>query len=168
MWNMKLNRKGVRPGKHQTKRPPLMVYVMYLLVATVVFTGVTFSSYISSTVGQDTARVAKFEVTGTGMQEIQINAEAMVPGSQITKQFTVQNTSEVSVELTITAELVYNKLPLQLTIESAPSPLTRTLAVGSSEQTYNLDISWPSSQNNVQWAGKTDVIRLIVSAQQID
>jgi len=168
MWNMKLNRKGVRPGKHQTKRPPLMVYVMYLLVATVVFTGVTFSSYISSTVGQDTARVAKFEVTGTGMQEIQINAEAMVPGSQITKLFTVQNASEVSVKLTITAELMYNKLPLQLTINSVEHQLISTLAVGSSEQTYDLVISWPSAHSDVQWAGKTDVIRLIVNAQQID
>lgn len=168
MWNMKLNRKGVRPGKHQAKRPPLMVYVMYLLVATVVFTGVTFSSYISSTVGQDTARVAKFEVTGTGSFAVNIPAEAMIPGDSFQQQFIIQNKGEVAVELSIAAEMMYNKLPLELTIESVANELTQTLAVGSGEQTYTLTVSWPSEQDNISWAGKTDVIRLSISAQQID
>ena len=168
MWNMKLNRKGVRPGKHQTKRPPLMVYVMYLLVATVVFTGVTFSSYISSTVGQDTARVAKFDIKGSGTQEIEIDAGAMIPGDSFTKQFTIQNSSEVAVELTITAEMMYHKLPLVLTIDSAPGPLTRTLSALSEEQTYTLTVSWPKEANEITWAGKADVIHLTINAQQID
>lgn len=168
MWNMKLNRKGVRTGKHKAKRPPLLVYVTYLLVATVVLTGVTFSSYVASTVGQDTARVAKFEISGAGAQEIQVSAGAMIPGETFNKQFTIQNTSEVSVELSVSAELLYNKLPLELTINSMASPLTQTLGVDSSEQTYTLTVHWPKTANGISWAGKTDVIKLTIGAQQID
>lgn len=168
MWNIKLNRKGVRPSKPRAKRPPLLVYVMYLLVATVVFTGVTFSSYISTTSGQDSARVAKFDIKGSGTQAIEIAAGAMIPGDSFTKQFTIQNSSEVAVELTITAEMMYHKLPLQLTIDSVENQLISTLPVGSAEQTYTLTVSWPSTANDITWAGKADVIHLTINAQQID
>lgn len=168
MWKRQLNRTGSSARKQKSKRPPIFVYVMYLLVATVVFTGVTFSSYISTAMGQDTARVARFEVSGTESFAVSIPAEAMIPGDSFQQQFIIQNKGEVAVELSIAAEMMYNKLPLVLTVESVANELTQTLSALSEEQTYTLTVSWPSEQNDISWAGKTDVIRLTISAQQID
>lgn len=55
-------------GKHRAKRVklPLRAYLLYLLVASFLMTGVTFSKYIAASTGGDSARVAT-------MQELRID-----------------------------------------------------------------------------------------------
>ena len=48
---------------------PLHAYLLYLLVASLLFTGVSFSSYVATTSGADSARVARFDVTIEGSND---------------------------------------------------------------------------------------------------
>lgn len=50
-------------GKHMSKRVklPLRAYLLYLLVASFLMTGVTFSKYITASTGGDSARVATIQ-----------------------------------------------------------------------------------------------------------
>lgn len=159
-----------RPEKKSGKRPPVFVYVGYLLVATVIFTGVTFSGYISTTMGNDQARVAKFEIKETGVQEILLGANRMLPGDIFSTPIKIQNSSEVRVELTITATLMHDNLPLDLTIDSvdATAGCVYYLDPGSPEQVYNLTVSWPGTLSDPIYAGMTDMIRVIVNVVQED
>lgn len=169
----KLIERLFRPAKKSGKRPPVFVYVGYLLVATVIFTGVTFSGYISTTVGSDQARVAKFDVdiAGSGMQEILVGVKDMMPGDIINKEFQITNSSEVAVELVITATLMYDNLPLDLTVSSmdAKAGATFEMAAGASEP-YILAIHWPNveGKNGHELAGKADMIRVVINVMQKD
>lgn len=55
--------KQCQPKKQRLKRLPVHVYLAYLLVCTLLLTGVSFSSYITSANGSDNARVAAGVVT---------------------------------------------------------------------------------------------------------
>jgi len=159
----------LRPAPKTGKRPPIFVYVGYLLVATVIFTGVTFSGYISSTMGNDQARVAKFDVKETGVQELFIDAEAMLPGDQFSTPINITNSSEVAVELTINATLMHGNLPLVLSINNTSAvDYTYTLAPNSTMTEFPLVVEWPKEENDPAWAGMTDMIRVVVSAVQKD
>ena len=46
--------------KFKFKKLPLRVYLLYLVVASLIFTGVTFSSYVSTATGGDVVQVALF------------------------------------------------------------------------------------------------------------
>lgn len=50
-------------GKHMSKRVklPLRAYLLYLLVASFLMTGITFSKYITASTGGDSARVATIQ-----------------------------------------------------------------------------------------------------------
>lgn len=55
--------KQCQPKNQRLKRLPVHVYLAYLLVCTLLLTGVSFSRYISSASGRDNARVAAGVVT---------------------------------------------------------------------------------------------------------
>lgn len=68
-------------------RLPIRAYLSYLLAATVVFTGVTFSKYVATSSAGDSARVAKFgglELTEPDAPEN--NEYIIAPGVDIAKK----------------------------------------------------------------------------------
>lgn len=75
-------------GKLKGLHLPLRAYIMYLLLICFALTGVTFSKYVTSTYGGDSARVAKIgSVTVTENGE-PYNSDVIwrvAPGADITK-----------------------------------------------------------------------------------
>lgn len=75
-------------GKLKGLHLPLRAYIMYLLLICFALTGVTFSKYVTSTCGGDSARVAKIgSVTVTENGE-PYNSDVIwrvAPGADITK-----------------------------------------------------------------------------------
>ena len=75
---------------------PVSAWLSYLLLATFLLTGVTFSKFTATTDGIDSARVAKFDVTVSGSgQAVDVGLKA---GETATHTFTVTNNSEVAVD----------------------------------------------------------------------
>lgn len=157
-------------NKRSGKRPPLFVYLGYLLVATVIFTGVTFSSYVSTASGNDKARVAKFKVESAGVQTTDITITDILPGEVRTIPLEVNNSSEVAVELTISANLQYDNLPLTMHVgsENGGGSNTWDLDPNSGEATYNLYVVWPPEKNSPEYAGQVGKINVTIDAVQKD
>lgn len=50
-------------GTHKRRRLPAAIYLCYLLVAVLAFTGASVAGYKTESTGEDSARVARFDVT---------------------------------------------------------------------------------------------------------
>ncbi len=98
-------------------RLPPHVWLGYLLVCSALLTGVTFSSYISSTEGSAEARVAKFEVTMSGNKD-QIDIDGSDPTNDLSGEYmlTVTNSSEVAVEYSVVIQ-TETALPKGITLK---------------------------------------------------
>lgn len=164
---------GTQPVKKGTaKRPPLFVYLGYILVASVLATGVTLSGYVSSTMGNDQARVAKFEIVEPGYQEVLVTAD-LVPGEQKSQVLEVQNKSEVAVEYTIAVKNTTNNLPLTFTVDGVGETggefsYTAVLQPNDSMRSYTLQVIWPKEMSSPQYSGMVDLLKVTVSAVQKD
>jgi len=80
-------------------RLPLSAYLCYLLVATLLFTGVSFSKFASAAGGSDTARVAKFSVDAAAYEDntLTMNCKSIINAGADSYIFTVTSDSEVTV-----------------------------------------------------------------------
>lgn len=84
-------------GTHKRRRLPAAVYLCYLLVAVLAFTGASVAGYKTEISGNDSARVARFEVTAAPVNgqstEFQLNSTTKSDNYS----FTVTNGSETAV-----------------------------------------------------------------------
>ena len=182
-------------GKHK-KGPgniPLTVWLGYLLAVTFLVTGVTFSSYITTTSGGDSARVARWSVaedgTGSGMLTVRL-----APGESKGKVLTVEQKSEVAAEYIITVTNLTGNLPLLFSVTpeggltntshedpKAAYQYTTVLEPNAGNKTFTLTVSWPtlfsgaespywSSHNptDPELSGMVDVIAVDVKLVQKD
>ena len=169
--------------KRTTKRLPLFTYLAYILAATVVFVGVTFSSYIATSSGGDETRVAKFEITEniTTIDTYYIS-ENLYPGSYEDTKIVVENESEVAVDYIISITNDTGNLPLAFSVyedldkdgvqdpgeDVVSVPFTKTMAIGADAVNYMLRVSWPAGNNSAAYAGMIDMISISLTAEQHD
>lgn len=104
-------------GTHKRRRLPAAVYLCYLLVAVLAFTGASVAGYKTENSGDDSARVARFEVTaapaGEQRTEFTLNS-ATKSGSY---SFTVTNGSETAVSYDVVVTVPDGKsLPNGVTV----------------------------------------------------
>lgn len=148
----------------------LMRTVAVLLILVMMSTALAagrFARYTSSASGSDTARVAKFSVTEEGTL-LHAFTVSMGPGdAPETGSVTVKNDSEVTIDYTISASMLYGFLPLQFTVDGASVPFTGTLASGDTA-TYKFKVSWPISENDSSYAGKVDCVNITLITAQKD
>lgn len=169
--------------KRTIKRLPTFTYLAYILAATVVFTGVTFSGYISTTSGSDVARAAKFEITETitPIDTYYVSA-ALIPGAYVDTKIVVKNSSEVTVDYTITITNDTGNLPLAFSVYEdennngkldageniVATPFTKTMEPSDQSTNYTLRVSWPAQENSAAYAGMKDTISITLDAVQKD
>lgn len=161
-------------GRRARRRPPLFIWLGYILVTTVLLTGVTLSGYVSTTFSGDQARVAKFEIEEPGYQEVLVTAD-LVPGEQSSHLLEVRNKSEVAVEYTIAVKNTTGNLPLSFTVDgvgadetSGEFSYTEPLQPNESKRSYVLQIMWPEDISSPDYAGMVDLIKVTVTANQKD
>jgi len=161
-----------------TTKPPIFVYVGYFLVATLLFTGVTFSGYITVTTAEDRSRVARFDIEESGVQEHYIT-EKIIPGETAKQELKVKSTSEVAVEYTIIVEKLTTNLPITFKVGSLTPEtdgntcsFTDTIpANDTAERVYTLELEWPDDKaeyRSAEHAGQVDLIKVTVNATQKD
>ena len=149
---------------------PLPVLLTYLIVVTLVATGVSLSAYVTTADGMDAARVAKFEININGENNEEIlkqNFTAQIkPGGNIGK-FEIVNNSEVAVDYVVTVDSKTNNLPIEVALDKNSGTLE---AGGSTANSANGNVSiyWPETENSIEYAGKVELIEITVTATQID
>lgn len=84
-------------GTHKRRRLPAAVYLCYLLVAVLAFTGASVAGYKTENSGDDSARVARFEVTAApaGEQRTEFTLNSTTKSDSY--RFTVTSGSETAV-----------------------------------------------------------------------
>lgn len=166
-------------------RLPLSAYLLYIIVATLLFTGVTFSGYISVAGGSGSARVAKFEikeiVNGSELayeETIRLQGTAS-PNSPMTQKIKVENKSEVSVEYTMELVNVTDNMPLEISMKRDDEQVEDTdgdaLSVtdklsykggGTDTADYTLEITLNTT--DPKYMGMVDLIEVTLVAAQCD
>jgi len=166
---------------------PLSVYLSYLLVATLLVTGVTFSGYITTATGGDEARVAMV-VLDSGMTYSDTLSFSGYPGISskaipidVSNYESEEKSSEVALDYSIQAENITNNIP-GLSFEfydneqcsgEAKESISGSFAAGQKEAvTCYLKINWPESNGgkdyDASYAFEIDALRIIISAEQVD
>ena len=169
-----------RTGKYEKKnkmRLPISAYLTYLLVATLLFTGVNFSKFATTSSGEDSARVAKFAVTENSVETEKIVFSDLIPGDTKTWEFTVSFDCEVAAQCKMLLTSTGN-LPLQYILthdgkmqEVNLSDLLEIYQVAAGyngTQTFTLTATWDEDDNNIEYMGMADAITLSIITEQID
>ena len=82
-------------GTHKRRRLPAAVYLCYLLVAVLAFTGASVAGYKTESTGENSARVARFDIEAVGQNT---TAFTLSPTNKSGNySFTVTNNSETAV-----------------------------------------------------------------------
>ena len=162
LWN--------RNGKYSRRRKlPVATYLVYLLIATFLFTGVSFSKYATTASGSDEARVAAFDfefvLTGSGNQS-EVVAVDTYPGMDKTYTVKVTDKSEVAMKYKVTAENLTDNTPIAVALEHNGTAYDNEYLTEGGDLTLKLE--WDSKDNAAVYAGEVDAIRITVTAEQID
>lgn len=134
-----------------------------------------FARYTTTATGSDTARVAKFSISGTAIQSADITAD-LSPGEAKTCQLEINNDSEVAVEFEVSIKNLTDNLPLDFSVRlendselQESDQFVFTDQMSPAEKTiYKLYILWPGDASSPQYSGMVDQIRVTVNATQID
>lgn len=172
----------MRKNKKGSGHIPLAAWLGYLLAVTFLVTGVTFSSYITTTSGGDSARVARWSFAQDGLNEALV--VSLVPGQTVSHTLKAQHGSEVAVDYTVSVYNTTDNLPLTYSLKLGEHeyPLTEKGA-GVFACTYPLDpvssatdyafqllITWPkvSEVSDLAKTGMVDLLSIQVQAAQKD
>lgn len=118
-------------GTHKRRRLPAAVYLCYLLVAVLAFTGASVAGYKTENSGDDSARVARFEVTAAPVegQNTEFNLNSTTKSGNY--RFTVTNGSETAVSYDVVVTVPDGK--------SLPNGVTVSLSNGGNTVSGQVD-----------------------------
>ena len=129
-----------------------------------------YAKYVSSDSGEDTARVAAFDVSENGACFSESFLVETVPGIS-ERIITVENNSEVAVTVTVTIENITKNIPYTFAIDSDDFAEDKCVVTCSMEPNSTRDIqvaaNW-SEEGALAYMGMVDYIELTIRAEQID
>ena len=104
-------------GTHKRRRLPAALYLCYLLVAVLAFTGASVAGYRTESSGDDSARVARFEVTAAPVEGQSTEFKLNSTTKSGNYSFTVTNGSETAVSYDVVVTVPDGKsLPNGVTV----------------------------------------------------
>ena len=171
-------------NKPARRRLPLAVYLMFLLVAALAFTGASAASYKTEASGSDSARVARFVVAAAkdASQKEDLTLDSTNPSAEY--KFTVSNKDASGVNETATSYDVVVTFPkkltgVTLTLKNGNKDITGTTTdnvtytfkdVGTfaagTPQEHNLTLTFAANADAA--SGSWSNINITVNARQVD
>lgn len=155
---------------------PLRTYLWYLIVASLVCTGITVSSYVSTSRGGDSVRVALFA------NDVSISVpitEDCYPGCSFEIPITVSNyevdglteyVCDVSQEYTLEAQLLVGNLPLTVSWKNGDDSGLFNANDPATDYTHYVVITWPVDAESVsyEYSDEIEVLRVIAISEQVN
>lgn len=135
------------------------------------FCGGLYARYTAGGAGEDTARVAKFDISDSGAYFSQNLLIQSAPDKPIEKQIEVKNNSEVTVAYIVTIRNSTGNIPYTFSVDDC-APLedecvaTCYLAPGT-QKTVKIMVGW-SAESALEYVGMVDLIKISICAQQVD
>lgn len=95
---------------------PLCAFAVWLVLFSLMSTGITYGKYQAQATAKATANVAKFSVTASGSADVNnaYNIMELLPGGSGTYTLTVTNNSDVAIQNTITISGVPSDVTVEL------------------------------------------------------
>lgn len=148
-------------GKSKINIPMCAALVLlFLTMISIHMTSGLYARYTTTAEASDSARVAKFDVSVSDTR--QLVPILIQPGEEVQKFFTVENKSEVAVNLNFTVSSAYSNLPLEcLHLVSA------VIAPGETKD-VPLVITWPAAESDDKYIGMVDLLEISVRVEQVD
>lgn len=148
-------------GKSKINIPMCAALVLlFLTMISIHMTSGLYARYTTTAEASDSARVAKFDVSVSDTR--QLVPILIQPGEEVQKFFTVENKSEVAVNLNFTVSSAYSNLPLEclhlVSAEVAPGATTEV----------PLLITWPAAEIDDKYIGMVDLLEISVRVEQVD
>lgn len=124
-------------GTHKRRRLPAAVYLCYLLVAVLAFTGASVAGYKTESNGDDSARVARFDVTAAPADGQSTAFELNSTTKSGSYRFTVTNGSETAVSYDVVVTVPDGKsLPNGVTVSLKNGDKPVSGQVGTTGRVY--------------------------------
>lgn len=124
-------------GTHKRRRLPAAVYLCYLLVAVLAFTGASVAGYRTENSGDDSARVARFVVTAAPVNGQSTEFKLNSTTKSGNYSFTVTNGSETAVSYDVVVTVPDGKsLPNGVTVSLKNGDATVSGQVGTTGRVY--------------------------------
>ena len=155
----------------QLKKAPwvfrLGIVLFCMMLMTTHLTGNLYARYSTTASGSDSARVAKFSVTDTWLQNgasVESFAVSLAPGEQESYTVYIENKGEVTVQYSIKIVNETKNLPIGDTIAKSG-----ILDPGKNE-TVEFLIRWPKANGttDVSYAGQMDMLQILFTIEQVD
>ena len=149
----------------------ILVTLLVLVMISFSIIGNMLAKYKTDSDAVDIARVAKFNISETGITEIAVSSDKFYPGYTLIQPIEINNKSEVAIDYTLTVEIITNNLPLVLNMndtEGRVITVNKQLQPNSGEEEYSLSITWPAELNSVDYSMMVDVVKLTVNAVQLN
>ena len=124
-------------GTHKRRRLPAALYLCYLLVAVLAFTGASVAGYRTENSGDDSARVARFEVTAAPVNGQSTEFKLNSTTKSGNYSFTVTNGSETAVSYDVVVTVPDGKsLPNGVTVSLKNGDATVSGQVDTTGRVY--------------------------------
>lgn len=124
-------------GTHKRRRLPAAVYLCYLLVAVLAFTGASVAGYRTENSGDDSARVARFEVTAAPVEGQRTAFKLDATHLSDSYSFTVTNGSETAVSYDVVVTVPDEQtMPNGVTVSLKNGDATVSGQVGTTGSVY--------------------------------
>jgi len=161
--------------KDSNMKTPIVFYaglvLLFFVMLSLNMTGGLYARYATDDEDGDTARTASFEIITTELDALDNNPEHIIarvkglePGENAVHSIPITNKSEVAVKYSVRAENVTKNIPLVISATEA------SLAPNSSGE-VTVTVTWPNAteaDKSAELAGKTDIIRITFTVEQID
>lgn len=141
-------------GTHKRRRLPAALYLCYLLVAVLAFTGASVAGYKTESSGDDSARVARFEVTAAPVEGQSTEFKLNSTTKSGNYSFTVTNGSETAVSYDVVVTVPDGKsLPNGVTVSLKNGDATVSGQVDTTGRVYTFpnagtfEAASPDTQN---------------------
>lgn len=134
----KMRKNSSMDNREKKFRLPLSAYLGYLMIITLILSGISLARYTASSSDIDVAKVAVFKVSATrkaGQQSrLVLDAEQGTSGEYV---FEVQNDSQMAAKYTVTV----NNLPVGIEVRMGERTITSTAeSPNIAFDTFNIDI----------------------------
>ena len=140
----------------------LLFLVLALILSSYVLGTTFYARYVTTASGGDGARVARFSFDEDLSDQALDLSLLLSPGEHEDYSITIENDGEVTLQCTVKIVNLTNNLPIDDQVITSEE-----IAMGETS-TFDWRIEWPEGDNSVEFMGKLDVIRIIVTVEQVD
>ncbi len=146
----------------------LFIYIitplLFLTLLTSCLLSGLYAKYVSGSGNLDSARVATYDMSVTN--EIQESfAVSILPGQSVDYVCNFINNGETAMRCTVYAVKITDEIPHLI----FPEPVWYELSAnGGAENNVTYTITWDETKTDEQYAGRVELIKIIIRAEQID